>query len=123
MVKAKPVKADESGRDFATGKFLPGNQAGAAGRPRGLDFRRIVEEHAAKNGVDLPTAMWQVFEAMHKRAIVGDVQAAKLIVDKLCTADPIDVHVTGDAPGPTPPIDMRAWAAKLAALAKDDASG
>ena len=67
-------------------RFKPGQSGNPAGRPPGLDFRRLVEKRAAAEGVPVEAAMWAIFVSMLKRARAGDVAAAKLLLDRLCTA-------------------------------------
>ena len=96
--------------------FKPGGPGGP-GRPRGPDFRAVITNRAKELGCPVEDAMWDIYESMLKAAKGGDVQAAKLLIEKLCDNDPIAVHVTtGDDAGPQPPVDLRAWGAKLASL-------
>ncbi|MCA8975826.1 MAG: hypothetical protein KDC98_13980 [Planctomycetes bacterium] len=44
--------------------------------------------------MDLESAIWEVFQALLRRAKKGDVQAAKLLLDRLCEDDPVAVEVT-----------------------------
>lgn len=79
----RPEKTAGNGvRNPVTGQFLPGHPGGP-GRPRGLDFRALV---AAHRGDTLPAAMVDLFDALMLRARNGDVQAAKLLLDRLCDA-------------------------------------
>jgi hypothetical protein len=75
-----PEKQGIAGRDNA-GRFVPGVSGNPAGRPRGVDFRKLVMEFrkAALDG-DLQ----EVYDAMLTRAKAGDVNAAKLLLDRLC---------------------------------------
>lgn len=75
--------------------FIRGNRGlfakgttGGPGRPPGIDFRRLVEEEAERRGVDLVVVLWRVFQSIVRRALRGDMQAAKLLLDKLCLVDP-----------------------------------
>ena len=74
------------------GKFAPGHSGNPAGRPRGWDFRRLVAE---ARGEDVPKGLVRVFAALLERAEMGDVQAAKLLLDRLCDSDPTEVEVRG----------------------------
>ena len=94
MPKKPPDKTAEDGRDPETVRFLPGS-SGGPGRPRGLDFRRVVAERAAAAGIPLEAAVWSIFTSLLRRARDGDVQAAKLILDRPCDSDRLDVHHQG----------------------------
>ena len=75
------------------GRFLKG-KPGGPGRPKGFDFRKVIAEKAEEHDVDLKEALWLIFESLlGKNLSDGDVQAAKLIIDKLCTADPSILEV------------------------------
>lgn len=92
---AKLDNQEDTGRDEKTGRFLPGHTGNPKGRPKALDLRRIAEERAAEEGVDLGTALWSVVKALLRRAIgEGDVQAAKLLMDRLC--EPEEIRVKAD---------------------------
>jgi len=80
--KGKPAKTASNGRDPKTQRFMPGHPGGP-GRPRGLDIRTAVRDAAEKSGVCLQEAAANVMEAMRKQAEDGDVQAAKLWMDRL----------------------------------------
>lgn len=92
-VPSGPPDRDSSGR------LLPGNKLSAAygrlgGRPKAqiqYDFRAIVTAEAAKNGVTIETAVWGVFVSMLNRARNGDVQAAKLVLDRLCPENTLSI--------------------------------
>ena len=85
------IKTERNGRG-TDGRFALGN-AGGPGRPRGSDFRRIVRDQAEARGLDIEDAVWQVFEALLRRARKGDVQAAKLLLDRLCDSDPVMIDM------------------------------
>lgn len=113
-----PAIQAESGRDSVTGRFLPGTSGNPKGRPRGLDFKRIVYERAAAAGIPIEDAVWLVFQAMLKAASGGDVAAAKLILERICETEPTEVHVTGTMETPGPPMpDPRVIAAQIRAIA------
>lgn len=80
---------ENGGRDESSGRFLPGNH-GSPGRPRGIDFRKLVQDF---RGAALDGDLQAVFDAMKTRALAGDVAAAKLLLDRLCDTDPIRVAV------------------------------
>lgn len=71
-------------RDPASGRFLPGNNANPKGRPRGYDFRHIVAEYSARQGVNVEDAVAAIYVAMVGAARNGDVAAAKLLLERLC---------------------------------------
>jgi|CXWL01.1.fsa_nt_gi hypothetical protein len=63
------------------GLFAPGNRIGASGRPKGVDPRA---EFAKARGVEKPAeVVVQVIEAMIVKALGGDVQAARVVLDRL----------------------------------------
>jgi hypothetical protein len=86
MSNKPPDKIAENGRDPKTGRYLPGHPGGP-GRPRGIDFRRLVTEKAEATGLPLESALWSVFMALLKQAREGDVRAARLILDRICDVD------------------------------------
>lgn len=69
----------------STGRFQRGHRLG--GRSRGIDLRALAEEFAAKEGLDLPRALWGVCKRMLALAIGGDVQAARLMLERLTDTD------------------------------------
>lgn len=75
----RPVRATD-------GRFLPGNPGGPGGKrgARKLDFVACVRRHARAQGIDLRAAVGQVFDALLGQARAGDVQAARLLLDRLC---------------------------------------
>lgn len=77
--ESRPVRA----RD---GRFLPGNPGGPGARrgTRKLDFVAIVRRHARAQGIDLRAAVGEVFDTLLGQARAGDVQAARLLLDRLC---------------------------------------
>lgn len=110
----KAPNRDEKGRLLPGHPGLPG-----AGRPRGYDFRAEIEKHAEANNVSISEALWAVFNAMLRKACDGDVQAAKLIIDKLCDS-PDHIHVTYDGDVsvvhdklPQDPVKLREWVSRL----------
>ena len=72
----KPDENGDPGRDPETGRFVVGN-SGGPGRPRSIDFRKVVEDAARANGVDLHERVWTVAKRMFDAAENGDVAAAK----------------------------------------------
>ena len=77
-----PSQSAEIGRS-RTGRFTKGNPGGP-GRPRGIDFSAAVAEKAEAEGISIEDAIWGVFQALLAEAQKGDVQAAKLLIDRLC---------------------------------------
>lgn len=55
----------------------------------------VATEGAARDGVDLRASLWRVVQALLRRALEGDVQASKLILDRLTDPDPIVVEHQG----------------------------
>lgn len=54
-----------------------------------MDIRRVAGERAKAEGIDLETALWDVVKALLEAGRKGDVAAAKLVMDRLCEADPV----------------------------------
>ena len=93
------------------GHFLQGCAPGP-GRPTGsFDFRYVVYQKAEEHGVDLEEALWQVFESMVAKAVAGDSQAARFVVDRMCGPvakpelhfDNRSVNMNGRVGPPIPP--------------------
>jgi hypothetical protein len=77
-----PAKQAGSGRD-EQGRFLPGHCGNPQGRPRGIDIRAEAIKRASESGRDLAAELAEVVDALLEQAKLGDVQAAKLLFDKL----------------------------------------
>lgn len=87
-----------------TGRFVPGNRAAVGhGRPPGYDFRKIVTEESKRNNISVEAAVWSIYGAMIVKARSGDVQAAKLLLDRLCESDPIKLEHSASVDGPVIP--------------------
>jgi hypothetical protein len=122
-----PDKPEGTGdRDPVNGRWLPGNSANPAGRPRGWDFRRIVQEKAKELGLPVEQIIWEVFLAMREAATGGDVQAGKLVIDRLCETDAqkLEIDHSGEikgSNGPTLPAtdDLLKGIEKLRDLANE----
>lgn len=117
----KQAEASKPARD-ELGRLLPGHTANPNGRPRGIDFRKLVQEFrkAALDG-DLQ----QVYQSMLQRAKDGDVQAAKLLLDRLCDIDPQEVNVNHsgaiDGTAAEPTGEARAeWLRRFSAMAREE---
>lgn len=119
---AAPVYQDGTGRD-GRGRFAPGVSGNPAGRPRGIDFRETIHEHAEAEGFPLPEAVYRVFRAILKAAEAGDVQAAKWLTDRLCgpQAESVELHVEPVGPPVPEGAGLFEWAGKLAELAQQHA--
>ena len=84
------MKTEENGsgdRD-TKGRFAPGN--GGGGRPKGLDFRLLVEQ---ARGARLADDLLGIYTKALKLAHAGDMVAAKFLVERICgkVADQIDL--------------------------------
>lgn len=89
--KRNPSKTDDNGRD-ESGRFVKGSKGGP-GRPKGRDFRHVIEE-AVGSRVDADIV--SVYYAMLAAAKEGDVSAARLVIERLC--GPVtQKHDHGDA--------------------------
>lgn len=65
------------------GRFVPGCPGGP-GRPKGLDFRRLIREN---RGETYEQTIVQVYDMLVVKALQGDVQAIKLLFDRMCDKD------------------------------------
>ena len=74
----------ESGKDPATGRFLPGNRAGAdRSQPRyDRNITRDVKRVLAEHGVDGDSWSLKIVRAMAKQAAHGNVKAAEWLGDR-----------------------------------------
>lgn len=55
------------------------------GRPKALDFRKVIQEKAAEFGVDLEMGIYLGFQSMLRAAIMDqDVAAFRLVLDRMC---------------------------------------
>lgn len=96
--KRKKKPTDKQSGNNGTGNLKPwkkGQSGNPRGRPKGIDFRKAVEEHAKKNGLDLSLATWEVAEAMRAAALKGDVPAAKLWLDRVCGVLKHELEMSG----------------------------
>lgn len=74
------------GRDDK-GKFVAGHSLVSPGRPRGaLDLVTVAKLKCEEEGTTLNQAIAEVFWAVYKRAIKGDMNAAREILSR-CTLD------------------------------------
>ena len=96
--KGKPDKQAGTGDDRGeNGQFQPGQSGNPAGRPKGVDFRKIIEEAYAKRG---PTALadriLKLADAMFDAAEDKDVSASRFITERLCGLLKQEFDVTTD---------------------------
>lgn len=89
-VNTEPSEKGPDGRDLKTGRFLPGWKGGP-GRPRRIDFWHTVSTKAKEKGIDLAEAVWEVFDGLMVAAKKGDVSAAKLLLERVCEPDAVEV--------------------------------
>lgn len=92
--------APRPGRD-SRGLFLPGHSATKGGRPRRPDLFCVARDLAERDGYDLREALWKVTQKLINQALDGDVQAARLVVERLTDTDPVELHVTAATLGDT----------------------
>lgn len=76
------------------GLFAPGNRIGAAGRAPRPALIDLAHSEAVRAGIDLHAALGRVALKMVALAEAGDVQAARLVVDRLTLA-PDDLDLLG----------------------------
>ena len=77
-------------RDPKTGRFIPGTKGGP-GRKTGsrmINFVVLCEKKAKELNINLEDLVWSVVKRLFVLASQGDVQAAKLILDRIC--GPVD---------------------------------
>ena len=79
------------------GRFTKGNPGGP-GRLRGFDFRAAVAERAEAEGISIEDAIWDIFQSLLAQARQGDVQAAKLLIERLCGKDTFELEIRHHAP-------------------------
>jgi len=84
---AAPSVSAENGNRDASGRFVPGHSLPGPGRPKGFDFRAIATARAEAEGLSLEDAIYKVCRGLLTAAENGDVAAARLVLDRLCTAD------------------------------------
>ena len=80
--KTNGLKPGKTDRD-ENGLFQPGCAPGP-GRPKGIDYRKAVEDYAAEHEIDIRKAIGEVTVALIASAKSGDTQAAKLLFDRNC---------------------------------------
>lgn len=74
--------------------FEKGNPGGP-GRPKGYDFRAIVEDYVKANKTSVESAIEKLFKSLLASAEGGDVNAAKLLIERLCGKDADKLDVAG----------------------------
>lgn len=76
------------------GRFVAGHRLG--GRPRGPDFRAVIAEARGDDAIEQD--LLAIYDALLSRAVKGDTQAARLLLDRICDVQPLDVTVTSNLP-------------------------
>lgn len=108
-----------------TGKFVKG-KPGGPGRPRGPDFRAIIERKKGIRQIEADAV--RVYDGLVGRAAKGDATAAKVWTDRMCGPVTTKVEHSGKIEGgpevptgpPVPPIgDVETAIAKLAELSAE----
>ena len=84
-VTDSPFKTDENGDSDESGRFMPGCKPGP-GRPRGPDFREVVLRRRSAEVVE--SDLLEVYDALAARAKTGDVQAARLFLERVAPEPP-----------------------------------
>lgn len=90
-----PTQTADNGRT-TSGRFAKGN-SGGPGRPRGIDFRAVVAQRAEAEGSRIEEIIWEVFEMLLAASRAGDVQAARVLLDRLCGKETSRIDVGVDA--------------------------
>ena len=118
-----PNRHDEApDRDPISGQFVPGKSGNPKGRPKKFDLRAVAEEGARRAGVDLPTALWEILQALIDKGKGGDTRAARLVFETLADLRPpsqtnvnIDARDGGtvSVTGPPQPEDLAGYLREL----------
>ena len=107
----RPVLRDARGRLMPTGRGSGG--LNPRGRTRGSGarpvFSRLVRDRSRAENLPVEEAVWLVYRAVLKAALSGDMVAAKILLDWLCTRDDAaaaaaHVEVNVAVPGHAPPL-------------------
>ena len=108
------------------GRWKPGHRPISPGRPRGIDFRKIVTERAEREGLDVHDVVWQVFCDLLRQSREGNVVASKFLIERLCGKADYGKRITvelddggGDRMGPIIPQDMPDYAERCAAVVRE----
>lgn len=93
--KPAPAQQETAGRDKKTGQFLPGFSGNPAGQKPGINLKQLALREMGED--ELGVGMVRVLRKLMQMAVdLGDVQAAKLLFDRLCDKDAqqINANVT-----------------------------
>lgn len=86
-VPAVVSPAVQEGRDPVNGRFLPGNKL-APGRPPGRpDVYVVAQDWAKRKGTDIRHELGEVIGVLLAEARSGNVEAAKVLLNRLTLAD------------------------------------
>ncbi len=91
-----PFNSGEKRDRLPSGRYVPGHSLAGPGRPRRIDFRKVVEERAAADGVDVEGELWAVYRAQLELARTGDTMAARFVFAALVDPDPVAVQFVDD---------------------------
>lgn len=90
IIPTQPVVKERDAR----GLFLPGNTtARLGGRPKAVDFRALVQR---ARGETVDERLLAVYDMLTKRAAEGDVNAAKLLLERICGKDADEIRLTDE---------------------------
>lgn len=93
--KRAPAKMAGNGdRDPKTGQFLVGHPGGP-GRPRRPDLYSLVKERGAAADIDIEADLLAITRGLIAQARAGDVQAAKLLFERLTDNEPVKIEHSG----------------------------
>lgn len=79
MTTDSSSKSGDGNRDEA-GRWLPGHRQPGPGRPKALDFKKLIQEH---RGATYQETIIKVYDVLADKALGGDIAAIKLLLDRM----------------------------------------
>ena len=78
-------------RDPVTGRYIEGTCGGRGRIQKGrINFCKLVQEKAKEKDHDVEEAIWELYESLLLEARLGNVVAAKILIDNLCTTEDME---------------------------------
>lgn len=103
---SQPQEPGETGERDGKGRFVAGNTIGrTGGRPKGVDLLSLVMRERAGT---IEQKLLQAIDGIAERAAKGCPQSAKLLFDRICEMQALDVNVNDGKNLVTMPEDERA---------------